>query len=134
MKAQLHSDGGARGNPGPAAIGGQLKEEGGQKLAEFSLYIGQATNNQAEYLALIKGLELAQQHRVTELTCNLDSELVVRQMSRQYKVKDAQLAKLFVQAWNLSTQFKKINFQHVPRERNRTADRLVNQALDKHLE
>ena len=129
--AKLFTDGGARGNPGPAAIGGVLTI--GEKKFNFSEYIGEATNNQAEYQALLKGLQLAQTHQVEYLTCFLDSELVVRQINREYKVKDAELAILFVKIWNLAQKFKKITFSHVPREMNKTADKLVNEALDKKI-
>ncbi len=126
--AKLFTDGGARGNPGPAAIGGVLTI--GDKKFNFSEYIGKATNNQAEYQALLKGLELAKEHQVEELACFLDSELVVRQINREYKVKDAELAILFVKIWNVAQKFKKINFSHIPREMNTAADKLVNEALD----
>lgn len=127
---KLFTDGGARGNPGPAAIGGVLYD-GDNKLAEFSEYIGETTNNQAEYQALLKGLNLALENNVTELDCYLDSELVVRQLKKEYKVKDKDLAKIFVKVWNLSLKFKSISFKHVKRELNKEADKLVNVALDK---
>ncbi len=129
MKAKLFTDGGSRGNPGPAAIGGVLYEEE-KVLANFSHYLGQGTNNQAEYNALLMGLELAKKHKVTDLQCFLDSELVVKQLNKEYRVKDADLAKLFVKVWNLSQEFKSISFRHVRRELNKEADRLVNLALD----
>ncbi|MDD5749832.1 MAG: ribonuclease HI family protein [Patescibacteria group bacterium] len=129
---KLFTDGGARGNPGPAAIGGVLYQD--EKILDsFSLYIGHGTNNQAEYKAIIFGLELAKKQGVNELACFLDSELVVKQLNQEYKVKDAELAKLFVRAWNLSLQFKKISFSHVRREKNKEADKLLNQALEKQL-
>ncbi len=127
--AKLFTDGGARGNPGPAAIGGVLILDA--KSHTFSEYIGETTNNQAEYKALLFGLQLAQQHKVDELHCFLDSELVVKQINKEYKVKDQDLAKLFVKVWNLAQSFKKITFSHVRREMNKEADRLVNVALDK---
>jgi ribonuclease HI len=127
---KLFTDGGARGNPGPAAIGGVLYEDK-KILATFSQAIGETTNNQAEYRALIKGLELAVKHKIKELNCYLDSELVVKQLNREYKVKDKDLAKVFVKIWNLTLKFKKIKFFHVRREANKEADALVNQALDK---
>lgn len=130
MKAKLFTDGGARGNPGPAGIGGVLYDQNDQEFASFSEYLGETTNNQAEYKALLKGLELALEHQVTELSCFLDSELVVKQLNKEYKVKDAGLAKLFVKIWNLSQTFAQISFSHVRREFNKEADRLVNQALD----
>lgn len=131
MKAKLFTDGGSRGNPGPAGIGGVLYDEEDQIIASFSKYLGEGTNNQAEYTALLTGLELAQKHQVEELACFLDSELVVKQLKKEYKVKDAGLAKLFVKVWNASQNFRKISFTHVRREYNKEADLLVNQALDK---
>lgn len=127
--ARLFTDGGARGNPGQAAIGGVIYL-GDKKIAIFSEYIGETTNNQAEYAALIKGLEVALVNKIKELNCYLDSELVVKQLNKEYKVKEASLAKIFVKAWNLALQFKKITFTHVPRGLNKEADALVNKALD----
>ncbi len=128
LKAILYTDGGARGNPGPAGIGAVLKVGG--EIKEYKKYLGEATNNQAEYRALILGLEKAKEAGAGEIECYLDSELVVKQMKREYKVKDADLAPLFVKVWNLSLGFKKISFQHVRREMNQRADDLVNKAID----
>lgn len=129
--ATIHTDGGARGNPGPAGIGVVLKIN--DEKFEFKKYIGKTTNNQAEYQALLMGLEKAKSHDVTELTCYLDSELVVKQLNREYKVKDADLATQFVKVWNLAQEFAKIRFVHVRREQNKDADRLANEAMDAHL-
>lgn len=131
MKAILHTDGGARGNPGPAGIGAIL-EINGQKH-NYKQYIGQATNNQAEYQALILGLEKAKAAGASEVDCYLDSELVVKQLNRQYKVKNAGIAPLFVRVWNLSQTFDRVNFKHIFREANKEADRLVNEALDEQI-
>ena len=128
---KLFTDGGARGNPGPAGIGGVLYNFQDQKIVDFSVYLGEATNNQAEYKALLKGLELALEHKVKNLDCYLDSELVVKQLKREYKVKNKDLASLFVKAWNLSLKFKKITFHHITRDKNTVADALANQAMDK---
>lgn len=130
MIYKLFTDGGARGNPGPAAIGAVLYE-GTKVIGQVSQTIGETTNNQAEYSAVIAGLELARQNKIKELHCFLDSELVVKQLNRNYKVKDKGLAKLFVKVWNLSQSFKKITFSHVRREKNKVADKLVNKALDR---
>jgi len=127
-KAILYTDGGARGNPGPAGIGAVLKI--GDKIHQYKKYIGSATNNQAEYQALILGLEKAKERQATEVDCRLDSELVVKQLKREYKVKDKDLASLFVKVWNLSLGFKKITFKHIFREDNKEADGLVNEAID----
>lgn len=128
MKATLHSDGGARGNPGPAGIGAVLKL--GEEQFLFKKYIGETTNNQAEYQALILGLEKAHEHGATDVDCFLDSELVVKQLRREYKVKDKDLATQFVRVWNLLRNFKQVTFNHVPRAENKLADKLVNEVLD----
>lgn len=130
-KIIIHSDGGARGNPGPAGIGAILNLENGTVIAEISKYLGETTNNQAEYRALIAGLEKAKELQAEEVDCYLDSELVVKQLNREYKVKNAELAPLFLQIHNLSLLFKKINFIHVRREFNKEADRLANEAMDR---
>ncbi|MEK7167857.1 MAG: ribonuclease HI family protein [Patescibacteria group bacterium] len=130
MKATLFTDGGARGNPGPAGIGAVLKI--GDKIHRHKRYLGVSTNNQAEYQALIMGLEQAKQEGVEELECFLDSELVVKQLNREYKVKDQDLALLFVKVWNLMSGFKKVTFKHVFREQNKEADLLVNEIIDEH--
>ena len=124
------TDGGSRGNPGPAAIGGVLYDENKNKIDSFKGCIGKNTNNQAEYFALLKALELAKKHKAEIVECFLDSELVVKQMKREYKVKDKGLAIIFVKIWNIAIAFKKISFHHVPREKNQEADSLVNEALD----
>ena len=130
MAYKLFTDGGARGNPGPAAIGGVLYNED-NLVAKFSEFIGDTTNNKAEYRAILFGLESAAKQGVKELDCFLDSQLVVEQLNRNYKVKDKDLAKLFVKIWNLSQQFTKISFAHIDRAKNKEADALVNLALDK---
>ncbi len=127
----LFTDGGARGNPGPAGIGGVLKDPAtGKILSRFSRYLGERTNNQAEYEAVINGLDQARNLGVRTVQCFLDSQLVAEQLSRRYKVKNSDLAKLFVQAWNRVQQFDRVTFQYIPREQNREADALVNRALD----
>jgi ribonuclease HI len=131
-KIKIFTDGGARGNPGPAAIGLVIKDENNKILKEFSEYIGKATNNQAEYRALIKGLELAKGFKPSEVICYLDSELLAKQMKQEYKVKDKDLQPLFIKAWNAAVRLKKVNYQHVPRELNKEADKLLNLELDKH--
>lgn len=130
MRAVLYTDGGARGNPGPAAIGMVLLVEG-KPAVKIGETIGETTNNVAEYRALIRGLEEAKKRGIAELDCRLDSELVVRQLTRVYKVRDRDLASLFVRVWNLAQGFRSIQFSSVPRSANREADRLVNTALDR---
>lgn len=125
----LHTDGGARGNPGPAGIGFVLKKND-KVVAEGGEYIGEATNNVAEYQAILAGLRLAKKEGVKEVACFLDSLLVVEQLKRNYKVKDPKLGVLFVNVWNLIQEFKKVTFQHIRREENAHADRLVNEAID----
>jgi len=133
MKAKLFTDGGSRGNPGPSAIGGVLYADDNKIIDTFSEYTGEGTNNQAEYNALLTGLELAQEHGIDEIDCFLDSELVVKQLNKEYKVKDEELAKVFVKIWNLSQTFKEVTYSHVRREFNKEADAMVNKALDARL-
>jgi len=125
----IYSDGGARGNPGPAAIGVVIKN-GDKIVQEISKTIGETTNNQAEYQAILAGLEAVKKLGAETVECFLDSELVVKQLKHEYKVKNKELAPLFVKVHNLSIQFKKISFTHVRREQNKEADKLVNEALD----
>lgn len=132
MKAILYTDGGARGNPGPAGIGYVLLFDDGREI-EKGEYIGEATNNQAEYKALLAGLQRARQEEILELECRLDSELVVKQLSGEYRVKDADLKPLRERVKNLAAAFEKISFTHIPREKNKKADKLVNKALDKNI-
>lgn len=127
---KLFTDGGSRGNPGPSAIGGVIYD-GKKIIKQFSQCIGETTNNQAEYRAIIKGLEIAKELNIKELDCFLDSELVVKQLNREFKVKDKDLAVLFVRVWNMKQDFKKIIFTHVFRKQNSLADKLVNDALDR---
>ena len=125
----VFSDGGARGNPGPAAIGVVITR-GKEILEEFGTYIGEATNNQAEYRALMAGLDRARKYTDTDVTCVLDSELVVRQMTGQYKIKSEELRKLAHQAKALEGEYRTVRYEHTRREGNVRADTLVNQALD----
>lgn len=130
IKARLFTDGGARGNPGPAAIGGVIYTEE-KEIDRFGITIGSTTNNQAEYQALLHGINLAIKHGIKHLDCYLDSELVVKQLNKEYRVKDQELAKIFVKVWNLLSEFEHIKFHHVAREKNKVADSMVNLALDK---
>lgn len=126
----VYTDGGARGNPGPAAIGVVMKTPVGRVVRSFGRYIGEATNNQAEYRALLAALEEARALGARSLRCYLDSELLVKQLNREYRVKDRDLQSLFVKVWNLIVGFSKISFTHISREQNREADREVNRAMD----
>ena len=130
-KIVIFSDGGARGNPGPAGVGAVLYDENKKIIATISQFLGVATNNQAEYQALILALEKASKLKAKEIVCYLDSELVVRQLNREYKVKNKDLAPLFLKIHNLSLQFNKISFFHIPREQNQVADKLANEAMDR---
>jgi ribonuclease HI len=127
---RLYTDGGARGNPGPAGIGARLLTANGDVVEELADFIGTATNNVAEYQALIAGLEIALDRGVERLDVFLDSELVVRQLNGQYKVKDAGLKPLHRQACLLLSRFHEVDVKHVRREQNAAADALVNQAID----
>ena len=132
-KLIIHTDGGARGNPGPAGLGVYITDPDGNVVMEHSRYLGEKTNNQAEYLAVVDALEHATQLGADEVDLFLDSELVVKQLHGEYRVKNKGLAPLFVRVWNLSTGFKKVRYTHVRRERNKDADRLVNEAIDRHV-
>lgn len=131
MKLIIYTDGGARGNPGPAGCGVIIYNEARQVIAEISEFLGVATNNQAEYQALILALKKAQALGAKEIDFYLDSELVVKQLKREYKVKNKDLAPLFLMIHNLSLDFKRLTYTHIPRERNQEADRLANEAMDK---
>jgi ribonuclease HI len=130
VKARLSTDGGARGNPGPAAYGYVLEAEDGTVLDARGQKIGVATNNVAEYRALIAGLEAALAHGVKELEVVSDSELLVKQMRGEYKVKNAALKTLSTQAAALGRGLDSVSYTAVRREHNELADRLVNEALD----
>jgi ribonuclease HI len=130
VKARLSTDGGARGNPGPAAYGYVLEGEDGTVLAAHGETIGVATNNVAEYSALVAGLVKAAELGVDELEVISDSELVVNQMRGAWKVKNENLRALWREASRLATRFDRITYSAVRREHNELADRLVNEALD----
>ena len=130
MKAKLFTDGGSRGNPGPAAYGFVLEAEDGTVLDARGEAIGIATNNVAEYSALIAGLERARLLAVTEVEVVSDSELLVKQMRGEYKVKSETLRGLFEQASGLANRLGLVRYTAVRREHNELADRLVNEALD----
>lgn len=132
----IYTDGGARGNPGLAAIGVVISDTRQATSKEYSEQIGNTTNNVAEYKAVIFALKKAK-HLLggevaakTELEVRSDSELVVSQLRGEYKIKDEDLQPLFVEVWNLKQDFKKVDFKLIPREKNKEADRLVNRALD----
>ncbi|MCK4594127.1 ribonuclease HI family protein [bacterium] len=129
IKARLFTDGGARGNPGPAAYGLVLFDTDGGELLRRAKRIGRATNNVAEYRAVIAGLELAGQLNISELDVYLDAQLVVRQLTGEYKTKNPALIKLKGKVLTLTESFNAVRFHHIPREKNLLADSLVNAVL-----
>ena len=137
-KIVVYTDGGARENPGPAAIGVVIENPSTLLRArEYGEYIGEKTNNQAEYEAVIFDLKKVKQligkakAKKAEIEVRMDSELVVKQLNGEYKIKEPELQPLFVKVWNLRMDFGKIHFVHIPREQNRRADGIVNEVLDK---
>ena len=127
---QANVDGGSRGNPGPAAYGVVVRDPRGEIVARLKKYIGNNTNNVAEYFGLIAALDYAQNHGIRALRVESDSELMVKQMRGQYKVKSAELKPLFERAKKMSQTFESFRISHVYREQNKEADALANQALD----
>ena len=132
-EAKLYTDGGARGNPGPAGIGFVLLDSDDNSLAEEGRYIGEATNNVAEYRALLLGLEWALAMGIDKLNVYADSELMVRQLKGEYKVRNDGLIPLYQEAMRSARRFSSISFTHIPRAKNRRADKLVNRAVDEAL-
>ena len=130
MRARLSTDGGARGNPGPAAYGFVLESDDGTVLAAEGAAIGVATNNVAEYRALVAGLEKAVELGLDGVEVVSDSELLVKQMRGEYKVKNEALRELSLEASRLGRRLRSVSYKAVRREHNELADRLVNEALD----
>jgi ribonuclease HI len=126
----LRTDGASRGNPGPAAAGVAIEREDGQLIARGRRFLGQLTNNQAEYRALILGLRAVASYQPAAVTVCLDSELVVQQMNGRYRVRDAGLYPLYEEALALARELPQVRFVHVPRAVNHLADALANEALD----
>lgn len=136
-KLLIFTDGGSRGNPGPAAGGVVIKNDTGGIILKTSKYLGETTNNVAEYEALILALQKAKgifkkcrDGDLSRLECYLDSELVVKQLNHEYKIKDEGMQKLFITVWNLTLDFDSVKFIHIPREENKLADEMVNRELD----
>ena len=129
MRVTVHIDGGSRGNPGPAAAGVVITSDG-KVLHQAGIFLGQATNNIAEYHGLLAGLEAAGRLRASEVQVISDSELLVRQMNGQYRVRNEGIKPLYEKASRLASAFARCEFCHVPREKNTRADELVNKALD----
>ena len=135
-KIIIYTDGGSRGNPGPAAIGAVFCNEKGQVIKKYSEYLGETTNNEAEYQAVILALKkfkalfgkkLAQN---TEIELRSDSELLIKQLQGEYKILEPKIQSLFIAVWNLKLDFKKVKFKLISREKNKEADQLVNEAID----
>ncbi|MFH0819339.1 MAG: ribonuclease HI family protein [Patescibacteria group bacterium] len=132
-KLIIYTDGGARGNPGPAGIGVHIVDEANHLVGDYNQYIGETTNNQAEYQAVHLAMEKIKDLGIQEIEFYLDSLLVVQQLNGVYKIKDKNLGVWFVKIWNQKLKYKKISFTHIPREQNKIADKLVNIAIDKAL-
>ena len=136
MKIIIYTDGGSRGNPGPAAIGVILTDEKGKVIKEYAQKIGRATNNEAEYEAVIFALQKAKllfgkkKAKNMELEVRMDSEFATKQLNGEYKILDRKIEQLFLRTWNLKIDFNKIVFKHIPRSENQEADKLVNRVLD----
>ncbi|MFH1375364.1 MAG: ribonuclease HI family protein [Patescibacteria group bacterium] len=130
MKITLFADGATRGNPGPSSAGVLLLNEKGEELGEISKFLGTATNNQAEYAAVVFGLEKALKLKATEVEIFLDSKLIVEQVSGRWKIKEVQLKKAVEKVHALLQKFSDWKIQHVPREKNSKADALANRVLD----
>lgn len=126
----LETDGAARGNPGLAGAGIIIKDDNGHVLETIGKFLGVSTNNQAEYQALIAGLEAVERYQPDEVTVKMDSELVVKQMNGQYRVRHPEIIPLFSQAVELAAKLPHVTFQHIPREQNPGADRVANVAID----
>jgi ribonuclease HI len=134
VEAMLFADGGSRGNPGPAASGAVLLDPSGEVIEEIGAYLGVATNNVAEWTALILGLEAAARRGIRRLGVRLDSELVVKQFRGEYRVKNEGLRPLHDHARGLLRNFAEVEIRHVPRKQNKLADALVNRVLDQEAE
>lgn len=138
-KYLIHTDGGSRGNPGPAAIGVVIEADDKSIKKEYGEYIGETTNNEAEYRAVIfalkklKSLIGKEKAGKAVVLVHADSELLVKQMNGEYKINDKYIKDWFIDIWNLKLDFGSVQFQHVFREKNKAADRMVNVALDKEL-
>lgn len=132
-KLTLFTDGASRGNPGKAGAGIQLLNDNNEEITARGFYLGECTNNMAEYNALILGLTEAKKFGNKEITIYLDSELIVRQLQGRYKVKDAKLKPLYAEVTKLLANFKSYKVGHVPRKENQRADQLANQGIDERL-
>lgn len=130
---KIYTDGGARGNPGPAAAGIVIFDKQGKLIGKYSKFLGKATNNQAEYQAVIFALEKAKELKGEVLKLFIDSDIIVNQLNQKYKIKNQGLASFFVKIWNAAQNFKSISYTYIPREQNKLADREVNLCLDEYM-
>lgn len=136
-KILVYTDGGSRGNPGPAAIGIVIQDASGKTLKSYADKIGKATNNEAEYRAVIFALQKVraligrEKTKKSEIEIRMDSELVSRQLNGENKIEEERLFPLFIKIWNLKMDYHSLVFRSIPREKNQEADRLVNEALDR---
>ena len=131
---KIFTDGGSRGNPGPAASGAVLYSEDGEEITTAHKYLGIDTNNQAEYTAIIIGLEKAKSLGAKTIELCMDSELACKQLKGEYRVKNPEIAKRFLEVKNLITHFDSVKIKHIRRELNKAADAIVNKVLDEHME
>ena len=135
MRIIIYTDGGSRGNPGPAAIGVIITDEKGKVLKEYAEKIGRATNNEAEYEAVIFSLQKAKllfgkrKIKTMEIEVKMDSEFVAKQLNGKYKILDRNIEQLFLKTWNLKVDFGNVKFTYISRDKNLEADKLVNKAL-----
>jgi len=130
MKLFIHTDGGARGNPGPGAIGVAVLDEKKKVIKEIGKYIGKSTNNEAEYKAVLEGLRVAKDLKGSEIIFYIDSLLVVSQLNGKFKLKEPRMKTFFNEAKLIEKSFKSVKYTHVPREKNYIADKIVNEVLD----
>ncbi|PIQ74611.1 MAG: hypothetical protein COV85_01125 [Candidatus Portnoybacteria bacterium CG11_big_fil_rev_8_21_14_0_20_44_10] len=136
MKLIIYTDGGSRENPGPSGVGVVICGEKGGALKKYAECLGQKTNNEAEYEAVILALKKVKalygkgKIKAAAIEVRSDSELIVKQLNHEYKLEQEHLQKLFIQVWNLMLDFGEVKFRHIPREQNREADKLVNECLD----
>jgi len=133
-RVRVYSDGAARGNPGPAGAGAVVVNEAGAAVAEIGRYLGEQTNNVAEYQGLLLGLRHALEYGATEVEVLADSQLLIRQLAGVYRVRNAGLMPLYEEAKRLLKRFRKVELRHIPREMNSAADEMSNRAIDERLD
>jgi len=131
LSYQIYSDGASRGNPGPSGIGAVILKDG-EVVHEIAKYIGEVTNNVAEYEALLEALDYCVKHKLSPVEILADSQLLIRQLCGQYKVKHENIKPLYQRARDYLVHLKVTGYQHVPREQNKHADKLANQGIDEH--